>query len=52
MDDFIRKVDLNMVQYVSKKKINRLFEKILEEVEDDEETYKSLELIRDEIMKL
>lgn len=41
-----------MVQYVSKKKINRLFEKILEEVEDDEETYKSLELIRDEIMKL
>lgn len=43
---------MNMVQYVSKKKINRLFEKILEEVEDDEETYKSLELIRDEIMKL
>lgn len=41
-----------MVQYVSKKKINRLFEKILEEVEDDKETYKSLELIRDEIMKL
>lgn len=41
-----------MVQYVSKKKINRLFEKILEEVEDDEETYKSLELIRDEILKL
>lgn len=41
-----------MVQYVSKKKINRLFERILEEVEDDEETYKSLELIRDEIMKL
>lgn len=43
---------MNMVQYVSKKKINRLFEKILEEVEDDEETYKSLELIRDEILKL
>lgn len=41
-----------MVQYVSKKKINRLFEKILKEVEDDEDTYKSLELIRDEIMKL
>lgn len=41
-----------MVQYVSKKKVNRLFEKILKEVEDDEETYKSLELIRDEIMKL
>lgn len=41
-----------MVQYVSKKKVNRLFEKILKEVEDDEDTYKSLELIRDEIMKL
>lgn len=41
-----------MVQYVSKKKINRLFDKILKEVEDDEDTYKSLELIRDEIMKL
>lgn len=41
-----------MVQYVSKKKINKLFEKILKEVEDDEETYKSLELIKDEIMKL
>lgn len=41
-----------MVQYVSKKKIDRLFDKILKEVEDDEDTYKSLELIRDEIMKL
>ena len=41
-----------MVQYVSKKKINRLFDRILEEVQDDEDTYKSLELIRDEIMKL
>ena len=41
-----------MVQYVSKKKINKLFEKILKEVEDDEDTYKSLELIKDEIMKL
>lgn len=37
---------------MSKKKVNRLFEKILKEVEDDEDTYKSLELIRDEIMKL
>jgi hypothetical protein len=41
-----------MVQYVSKKKIKRLFDKILEEVQDDEDSYKSLELIRDEIMKL
>ena len=41
-----------MVQYVSKKKINKLFEKILKEVEDDEDTYKSLELIKDEIMKM
>ncbi len=43
---------IELVQYVSKKKINRLFDKILKEVEDDEDTYKSLELIRDEIMKL
>lgn len=41
-----------MVQYVSKKKIQRLFDRILEEVQDDEDSYKSLELIRDEIMKL
>lgn len=41
-----------MVQYISKKKIERLFERILEDVEDDEDTYKSIELIRDEIMKL
>ena len=41
-----------MVQYVSKKKIKRWFDKILEEVQDDEDSYKSLELIRDEIMKL
>lgn len=41
-----------MVQYVSKKKVKRLFDRILEEVQDDEDTYKSLELIRDEIMKL
>lgn len=41
-----------MVQYVSKKKIKRLFDRILEEVQDDEDSYKSLELIRDEIMKL
>lgn len=41
-----------MVQYVSKKKIKRLFDRILEEVQDDEDTYKSLELIRDEIMKM
>lgn len=45
-------VGVFMVQYVSKKKVNKLFEKILKEVEDDEDTYKSLELIRDEIMKL
>ena len=43
---------IELVQYVSKKKIDRLFDKILKEVEDDEDTYKSLELIRDEIMKL
>lgn len=41
-----------MVQYISKKKIERLFEKILKDVEEDEDTYKSIELIRDEIMKL
>lgn len=41
-----------MVQYVSKKKVKRLFDRILEEVQDDEDTYKSLELIRDEIMKM
>ena len=51
MENVIRKVDI-MVQYVSKKKINKIFEKILKEVEDDEDTYKSLELILDEIMKL
>lgn len=51
MENVIGEVDI-MVQYVSKKKINKLFEKILKEVEDDEETYKSLELIKDEIMKL
>ena len=51
MENVIGEVDM-MVQYVSKKKINKLFEKILKEVEDDEETYKSLELIKDEIMKM
>lgn len=51
MENVIGEVDM-MVQYVSKKKINKLFEKILKEVEDDEDTYKSLELIKDEIMKM
>lgn len=41
-----------MVQYISKKKIEKLFEYILNDVKDDEETYKSIELIRNEIMKL
>lgn len=51
MGNDVGKVDI-MVQYVSKKKVKRLFDRILEEVQDDEDTYKSLELIRDEIMKM
>ena len=41
-----------MVQYISKKKIEKFFDNLIEKFEEEDEDLKGIKLIRDEILKL